>query len=85
MFTATKDDVKNYTASNANDPAHEARKDLRDAAETAGRKVRGFLNSAGDEIVNVKDTVATEIRTNPVQSALIALGVGIVIGAISRR
>jgi len=69
----------------AGETAEEARVELRDAAEKAGRKVRTFLHSASDEISHASDTVTTQIRSNPVQSSLIALGVGFVLGALFRR
>jgi len=69
----------------ASETAEEARVELRDAAEKAGRKVRTFLHSASDEIGHASDTVKTQIRSNPVQSSLIALGVGFVLGALFRR
>jgi hypothetical protein len=54
-------------------------------ANNAGRKVREVMYSAGDELAHAQDTVTTEIRTNPVRSSLIALGVGFVLGSLLRR
>jgi len=81
MYTATKED----TAHNLKDNMNEAKEDLRSAANSAGRKVRGFINSAGEEISHATDTVTKQIRTNPVQSSLVALGVGYLLGALFRR
>lgn len=88
MFTTTKDDtVHNLksSAQNLQDAAKETADDLRNAANGAGRKVREFIHSAGDELSHTKDKVTTQIRTNPVQSSLVALGVGFVLGALFRR
>lgn len=92
MFTATKDDtvqtLKNSTQNfkeNARETYDEAKSDLRDTANKAGRKVRHFINSATDEISHATDTVTTQIRTKPVQSSVVALGVGVVLGMLLRR
>jgi len=89
MFTAaTKDDtvsnLKNTTP-NFRESAHEAQDNMREAANKAGHKVRAFIHSAGDEISHASETVTTQIRTNPVQSSMIVLGVGFVLGALFRR
>lgn len=92
MFTATKDDnISNLKSSaqnlrdNASAVANDAGDDLREVANKAGRKVRGFINTASDEITHARDTVTSEIRSNPVQSSLVALGVGYLLGALLRR
>jgi len=78
MFsTATKDSAQNT--------AQDIKSDLNNAANQAGRKVRSLYNSASDEISHASDTVTTEIRTNPVRSSMIALGIGVVLGALLRR
>jgi len=78
MFsTATKDSAQNT--------AQDVKRDLSIAANQAGRKVRSLYNSASDEISYASDTVTKEIRTNPVRSSMIALGIGVVLGALLRR
>ena len=72
-----KEDIR-HTASNIGD-------DLEAAANTAGRKVRQYFDTASDEITHAAETVTTQIRNKPVQSSLMALGVGFVIGALFRR
>lgn len=59
--------------------------DLRDVANRAGRKVRNFIDSASSEATHVRDTVTHRIEDKPVQSALIALGAGFILGALFRR
>lgn len=92
MYTASKDDnianLKNSAQglrSAAEDTAQDIKGSLQDVANDAGRKVRSFIDSASDELSHAGDKVATQIRNNPVQSSAIALGVGIVIGALLRR
>lgn len=92
MFTAnTKDSLKDVKSSASNirdealDTAYEVKDELRSAANQAGRRMRGFLNSATDELNNVTDSVTAQVRKNPVQSSLIALGAGFIIGSLLRR
>jgi ElaB/YqjD/DUF883 family membrane-anchored ribosome-binding protein len=47
--------------------------------------VRGLYNAASDEMANASDRVSAEIRINPLRSTAIALGVGVVLGALLRR
>jgi ElaB/YqjD/DUF883 family membrane-anchored ribosome-binding protein len=59
--------------------------ELHSAANQAGRKVRGIYNTASDEITGASDKLTGEIRSNPVRSSAIALGIGFVVGALFRR
>jgi len=77
--------VKDETIHHVKKAAHEVDSDLHDAANQAGRKVRGMIDTASDEITHASDRVSKEIHSNPVQSSLIALGVGVVLGALLRR
>lgn len=92
MYTASKDDtvsnLKNGTQNfraTASETIDDTKEDLRDAANRAGRKVRGLFNTASDEITHARDSVTRQIRTSPIQSSLIALGVGFLAGALFRR
>jgi ElaB/YqjD/DUF883 family membrane-anchored ribosome-binding protein len=84
MYTA-KDDTVRTLKNTANDMAREAKGDLRDAANTAGRKVRKLFDTTREELSQATDTVTTQIRNKPVQSSLIALAAGVVLGALIRR
>ena len=85
MFsTATKDDAVTLKNVSQN-TAYDAKDDLQTAANQAGRKVRSLFNSASDDISEASDKVTAEIRSNPVRSSMIALGVGVVLGALLRR
>lgn len=93
MYTGTSKDTsfKDVKSSAANlrdeavDTAYGVKDDLNNAAQQAGRKVRNFFNSASDEISHATDTVTTQVRKNPVQSSMIALGAGFILGALFRR
>lgn len=92
MYTASKDETvsnlkngaQNFRAA-ATDTVEDAKEDLREAANRAGRKVRGLFNTASDELTHARDTVTDQIRTSPIQSSLIALGVGFLAGMLFRR
>lgn len=58
---------------------------LSEAAHDAGRRVRSILHTANDDISHASDYVSAEIRSNPVRSGIIALGVGVLLGALLRR
>lgn len=79
--TTAKDDA----ISNVKTADHNVADNLHNAAHRAGQKVRSMYNSASEEISHASDTVTTEIRTNPVRSSVIALGIGVLLGALIRR
>ena len=81
MSNATK---KNDTVSNLKESAHELQVDLNYAANKAGRRARRLFNSASAEFNEASEMVTGEIRSNPVRSSAIALGVGVLIGTILR-
>lgn len=76
---------KDKTIKNVKKTSDEMPDELHDAANRAGHKVRDMLDSASGELLHAGETVSKEIQTNPVQSGLIALGMGVVIGALLRR
>ena len=73
------------SAERAERKAHNVVDNFADYANDAGRKVRKFFDEAGNELHVTSDRVKSEIRTNPIRSSLIALGVGVLLGAIARR
>ena len=77
--------AKDKTIKNVKMASDDMQDELHDAANQAGRKVRGMLDSASGELSHAGEVVSKEIHTNPVQSSLIALGVGVVLGALLRR
>ena len=58
---------------------------LQSAAHQAGESVRGIYNAASDELTSAGDRVKAEIRSNPIRSSAIALGVGALLGLLIRR
>lgn len=65
--------------------AHDGKEDLacqlEHAAESAGRCARKFFDQSAEST----NDLTTAIREEPLKAAMIALGVGVVIGAIIRR
>jgi ElaB/YqjD/DUF883 family membrane-anchored ribosome-binding protein len=82
MFTNTE---KDDTVSKFKNSDYDKNGDVRNSAHQVGRKVRDMFNTASDEISQANDKVISEIRTNPVRSSIVALGVGMLIGAVLRR
>lgn len=81
-----------FSSPTKNDPvdtlkksSNEVDSELQTAANQIGRKVRSVYNTASDEISQAKDKVTDEIRSNPVRSSMIALGVGVLLGVLIRR
>jgi ElaB/YqjD/DUF883 family membrane-anchored ribosome-binding protein len=77
--------AKDTNTINLKDVSSEMGEGLNNAAHNAGQKVRGMLHTAGDEISQTGEHVTSEIRSNPVRSSVIALGVGVLLGALLRR
>jgi ElaB/YqjD/DUF883 family membrane-anchored ribosome-binding protein len=77
--------AKETNTINLKDATSEMGESLHDAAHRAGKKVRSMINTAGDELSHARDYMGTEIRSNPVRSSVIALGVGVLLGALLRR
>jgi ElaB/YqjD/DUF883 family membrane-anchored ribosome-binding protein len=67
------------------DSLNTAAEDMHDVAYTAGRTISGIYNTATNELGNASEVVTTKIRSNPVQSTVVALVVGFIAGAILRR
>ncbi|MFZ4125147.1 MAG: hypothetical protein ACOYJ2_03635 [Rickettsiales bacterium] len=77
--------AKETNTINLKDGSCEMSESLHDAAHNAGRKVRSMLHTASDEMSHARDYLGTEIRNNPVRSSVIAVGVGVLLGALLRR
>lgn len=54
-------------------------------ANKAGRKVRNLVDTASHEVAHAGKSVSAHIKDKPVQSSLMALGAGIVLGVLLRR
>ena len=58
--------AKDETVRNLGKTSDDIQDDLHNAANQAGRKVRGMIDSAGDEVSHVGQRVSKEIHANPV-------------------
>ena len=83
MLSYTKDDANSKEATIEN--FAQAKNDIKATANKVGHNVRNFIDSASEEITHAKSVVGRQIREKPVQSSLIALGIGYVLGALFRR
>lgn len=93
MFSAQAKEAANSSLSDSKNAAYSAKRDFDStlegtgsefevAARKVGKQVRGFVENASDQITDVSDKVTGEIRTNPVRSSAIALGIGFILGAL---
>ena len=56
-----------------------------DYANDAGKKVRSVFDHTTDNVKAATHNVTSEIKQNPLQSSLIALGAGFILGSLMRR
>jgi ElaB/YqjD/DUF883 family membrane-anchored ribosome-binding protein len=59
--------------------------DISDSANKIGEQMRAWLDGAAVQAKDNAQKVESQIKSNPVQSSLIALGVGVVLGALLSR
>ncbi len=85
MLSATTKESAANTASEAKNTVYKAKGDITEMASRAGRQVRNYIDTAGEQLHDARDKVVSEVRTNPVRSSLIALGAGLVLGVLFRR
>ena len=69
----------------ARDAASAVKEDLAGVAHRTGQHARELADSAGHSLSGIGDVMSVRIRENPVQSSLIALGAGLVIGMLYKR
>ena len=74
-----------HKAQKIGDAASDLTDELHSGFNEAGAKVRQVFNSASHEISHVAAVLNKEVRTNPIQSSLIALGIGLLLGRLCRR
>ena len=58
---------------------------LEDAAHDIGKKMHHYMDNASHEMNMASDKITHQIRSNPLQSTLIALGTGFLFGLFARR
>jgi ElaB/YqjD/DUF883 family membrane-anchored ribosome-binding protein len=61
------------------------KKELSEKAHEAGAKVRAIYDQASGEVRELSQNVEEHIYKKPVQSSLIALGAGVLLGLLLRR
>ncbi len=61
------------------------KENLCETANQMGQKLRAIVDNAGDEMSGAGDFLTKEIKEKPLQSSLIALGIGAVLGLILTR
>jgi ElaB/YqjD/DUF883 family membrane-anchored ribosome-binding protein len=76
-FDAIKEDVI--------DTAGKVKDDLNGMAHSAGRKARRYINENQKEFSKVTRSLAELMRDKPIQSGLIAVGAGFLLGTFFRR
>ncbi|MGA9658283.1 MAG: hypothetical protein WBQ60_04190 [Asticcacaulis sp.] len=88
----TKSLAEHDVRSSARDAVHdlkdrgqEALDNVNSYANEAGQKVRGIYDRTVDGTQQATHKIEKEIKTNPVRSSAIALGVGFVLGAFLTR
>jgi ElaB/YqjD/DUF883 family membrane-anchored ribosome-binding protein len=101
MFTAapkeTFNDVKSDIKNGANRVGEEVRRtannvrnsmnhdSLETTAHNIGQTVHDYIDNATDQINDAGNRVTSEIRNNPVQSTIVALAAGFLVGILARR
>jgi len=69
----------------AHNITNKTEEELIHAAESAGQKVRDFVDDAADKIQTTTNNVSHQVHENPIQSILVALGAGFMLGMFFRR
>ena len=67
------------------DAAAVLRDDLESVARRAGYRVHELTDSAENSLTDASEVMTSKIRQNPLQSSLIALGAGFLIGMLYKR
>lgn len=65
--------------------AEEVGNNLINKAEHAGEEVRRYVSDVSQKVANASSELEHSIKDKPVQSTLIALGAGIILGMLFRR
>ncbi len=77
-------DAARTIGNTARDAASNVGDDFRAVANRAGQQARRVFFTAKDELGSAADTVTGQIRQKPLQSTLIALGAGLLVGLLVR-
>ena len=63
----------------------EGRDGVLEIANEAGQKVREIFGHYSEDLSHTKEVIEENIRNKPLQSSLIALGAGVLLGMLIRR
>ena len=96
MFAANHKENVRRLRKDVRDAAQDAQNDLTSMARVVGEQVRDFvetavssasdgLSTARETLSDATGTVSKRIHKKPLESAAIALGIGIILGAFLRR
>ncbi len=83
-FANDTKEAANNIGSTARDAANSVADDARTVANRAGQQARRVFFTAKDELSSAADNVTGQIRQNPLQATLVALGAGLVVGLLLR-
>jgi len=67
------------------DLAQRFHNDPEGTAHQVGRELRALLDSAGDNLHDAGETITAKIRQKPVESTMVGLGIGALIGLLLGR
>jgi len=89
-LSAAKDGMLNEGGHTFDDPQKTGafthnKEDWEGMARRTGQRAHELMDSSGHNLTHAGLAVKTKIRDNPIQSSLIALGLGLVIGKLFRR
>ncbi len=84
-YSAAKNDSIPRTTSGAANSNTADQDNLSVMARRAGQRLSGAIGSAYTNTSQTAEAVTREIRNRPVQSSIIALGLGYVLAAVFRR
>jgi len=81
---AVKESARQFKDS-TRDAASAIKDDLGAVAQRTTKHVRELADSAEHGLADIGDAMAAKIHHHPIQSALVALGIGVVVGMLYRR
>ena len=90
-YNNVKSDVEKTAASvgeikdRALNAASDAKDDLRDVANQAGRRLRSAISHAKDDFDDASETLVSTIRARPLQAAMVAGAAGFLLAMLTRR
>jgi ElaB/YqjD/DUF883 family membrane-anchored ribosome-binding protein len=71
--------------SDINNSVQHAKESAREIAHEAKVRAKGYVDTAGDKIHVAGDRLAVRVQDKPLQSSMIALGVGFVLALLLRK